>query len=83
MSHIDFRAHCVTITQKDYPYPYHMCSSQNFDKIDSFVKSVLNIFILRNLIVGWVRGLLVLWIKSIDSGEVVIVNFIKVKVDTI
>ena len=60
-----------------------MCSSQNFDKIDSFVKSVLNIFILRNLIVGWVRGLLVLWIKSIDSGEVVIVNFIKVKVDTI
>ena len=60
-----------------------MCSSQNFDKIDSFVKSVLNIFILRNLIVGWVRGLLVLWIKSIDSGEVVIVKFIKVKVDTI
>ena len=60
-----------------------MCSSQNFDKIDSFVKSVLNIFILRNLIVGWVRGLLVLWIKSIDSGEVVIVKFIIVKVDTI
>ena len=60
-----------------------MCSSQNFDKIDSFVKSVLNIFIFRNLIVGWVRGLLVLWIKSIDSGEVVIVKFIKVKVDTI
>ena len=60
-----------------------MCSSQNFDKFDSFVKSVLNIFILRNLIVGWVRGLLVLWIKSIDSGEVVIVKFIKVKVDTI
>ena len=60
-----------------------MCSSQNFDKIDSFVKSVLNIFILRNLIVGWVRGLLVLWIKSIDSGEVEIVKFIKVKVDTI
>ena len=28
--------------------------SQNFDKIDSFLKSFLNIF--RNLIVGWGRG---------------------------
>ena len=30
--------------------------SQNFDKIDSFLKSFLNIFIFRNLIVGWGRG---------------------------
>ena len=30
-----------------------MIHSQNFDKIDSFLKSVLNICILGNLIVGW------------------------------
>ena len=29
---------------------------QNFDKIDSFLKPVLNIFILVNLIVGWGEG---------------------------
>ena len=27
--------------------------SQDFDKIDSFLRSVLDIFIIRNLIVGW------------------------------
>ena len=30
-----------------------MHPSQNFDKIDSFLNSVLNICILGNLIVGW------------------------------
>ena len=30
-----------------------MRHSPNFDKIDSFLKSVLNIYILGNLIVGW------------------------------
>ena len=29
---------------------------QNFDKIDSFLKLVLNIHILNNLIVGWGEG---------------------------
>ena len=29
---------------------------QNFDKIDSFLKPILNIFILGNLIVGWGEG---------------------------
>ena len=31
----------------------HMCHSQNFDIIDSFLNPVLNICILSNLIVGW------------------------------
>ena len=31
----------------------HMRHSPNFDKIVSFLKSVLNIYILGNLIVGW------------------------------
>ena len=35
------------------PTPCHICHSQIFDKIDSFVKPVLNIFIFRNLTVGW------------------------------
>ena len=35
------------------PAPCHMPPSQNFDKIDSFLMPVLNIFILGNLIVGW------------------------------
>ena len=35
-----------------------MLHSQNFDKIDSFLKSVLNILILRNLIVGWREGII-------------------------
>ena len=30
-----------------------MCHSHNFDKIDSFLKPVLNIFIFGNLIVEW------------------------------
>ena len=35
------------------PTPCHLHRSQNFDKIDSFLKPVLNICILGNLIVGW------------------------------
>ena len=35
-----------------------MRHSQNFDKINSFLKSVLNILILRKLIVGWSERLL-------------------------
>ena len=31
---------------------------QNFDKIDSFLKPVLNILILGNLIVGWGEGVI-------------------------
>ena len=33
--------------------PCHMRHSQNFDKIKSFLKSVWNIFIVGNIIVGW------------------------------
>ena len=35
-----------------------MRHSKNFDKIDSFLKPVLNIFILGNLIVGWGEGVI-------------------------
>ena len=35
------------------PTPCHMCHFQNFDKTDSFLKPVLNILILGNLIVSW------------------------------
>ena len=59
-----------------------MGHSQNFDKIDTFLKPVLNIFILRNLSLlsvivglGWERLLkrgLVFCIKSIDLGNVLI-----------
>ena len=34
------------------PTPCHLHRSENFDKIDSFLKPVLNICILGNLIVG-------------------------------
>ena len=40
------------------PTPSHMHHSQSFDKIDSFLKSVLNILILCNLIVGWGGGVI-------------------------
>ena len=33
--------------------PCHLRRSQNFDEIDSFLKPVLNICILGNLIIGW------------------------------
>ena len=35
-----------------------MCHFQNFDKIDSFLKPPLNIFILGNLIVGPGEGVI-------------------------
>ena len=35
------------------PASCHMRQSQNFGKIDIFLKPVLNIYILGNLIVGW------------------------------
>ena len=35
------------------PTPCHFHHSQNLDKIDSFLKAVLDICILGNLIVGW------------------------------
>ena len=54
---------------------------QNFDKIDSFLKPVLNNFNLGSfitIIVIWGRGLLmrglVLCIKSIDLGDILIVG---------
>ena len=53
-----------------------MRRSQIFDLLSSFRKLVVNIFILRNLIVGWGRELLrrgiVLCIRSIDLEEVLI-----------
>ena len=52
-THIDFRKQCVIMTQTRWTQPScHMHHSQNFDKTDSFLKSVLNISILSNLIVG-------------------------------
>ena len=49
----------MTQTRSPHPSPLtpcHMLHSQNFDKIDNFLKPVLNIFILRNLTVGWGGG---------------------------
>ena len=53
-SHIDFRMHCIIMTQRRWPPTpvRHMRHSQNLHKIDSFLKPVWNIFILRNLVVG-------------------------------
>ena len=60
------------------PSPCHMRYSQRFEKIDSFLKPVLNIFILPNLIVGWGRRLLkrglVSYVKSVDLGDVLILG---------
>ena len=70
------------------PLPY--ASLPEFRKTNSFLKPVLNIFILGNLIARWVRGLLkkglVFCIKSIDLRGVLIVGgegFIKVRVGII
>ena len=53
--HIDFCTQCVIMTQRRWPSPTpcYMSHSQNFDKIDSFLKSVLYICILGNSIVEW------------------------------
>ena len=74
-SHINFRTQCVTITQTRWsPTPCHMRYFQNSGKNYSFLKLFVSIFILDNLIVGWVRGLLIkglaFCIKSIDLGSV-------------
>ena len=79
MSHISYAA-----SQNDpnqiTPNPCHMRHSQILDKIDSFLKPVLNIFILCNVIVEWGRGgeslvrrRLVFCMKSIGLGEMLIV----------
>ena len=60
------------------PSPCHMRHSQNLNRIDSFLKLDLGIFILYNLIVGWGSGFLkkglVFWIRPIDLGEMLIVR---------
>ena len=58
MSHIDFRTQCIIMTQSRWPTTTtscHMHHSQNLDKIDSFLKPILNI-ICCNVIVQWGRG---------------------------
>ena len=56
------------------PTPCYMRHSKNFDKIGSFLKPILNIIVLRNLIAGWERGLLkrglAFCIKYIDLEEI-------------
>ena len=56
-SHIDFCTQGVIMTQTRWPPPFpspcHLRHSQNFDKIDSFLKPVLNICTLSNSIAGW------------------------------
>ena len=41
-----------------YPTPCHVRHSQNFDKIDSFLKPVLNIFTVGNIFVEWGEGVI-------------------------
>ena len=72
------------------PTPCHRHHPQIFDKIDSFLKPVLSIFILCNLILGWGRWLLrrqlEFCIKSIDLRELLIgegLGFIRIKVGII
>ena len=67
-----------------------MRHSQNFGKIDSFQKPVLNICVLGNLTVGWgewvIKEGVAFCIKSIDLVEVLLfrgVGFIKVRVGII
>ena len=91
--HIGFRTPCVIMTLTRWsptPTPCNMPHSQNFDKIDSFLKSFLNMCVLGNLIVGWgervIKTGLVFCIKSIDLVEALIfggVIFIKVTVGII
>ena len=70
--------------------PLHIRHSQNIVKINSFLKIVLNICIIGNLVVGWGEWVIKkgagIWIKSIDLVEVLIfagVQFIKVRVGII
>ena len=51
--HIDFRTHCVIMTQTRRPsLPLPQSHSQIFDKIESFLKPVLSIFVLHNQFQG-------------------------------
>ena len=45
-------------TNKVSPTPCHIHHIQNLDKIDTFLKPVLNIFILGNLIIEWGEGVI-------------------------
>ena len=56
--YIDFRTLCVIMAQTRWPPPPVISVIPNFDKINSFLKPVLNIFILCNLIVGWGEGVI-------------------------
>ena len=47
------RTQCVTMTKTRWPPPLHIRHSQNIVKINSFLKIVLNICIIGNLVVGW------------------------------
>ena len=52
--HTHCRTQCITMTQPRWPLtPCHMRHYQNFDKVNSFLKPLLNILILRCLFVGW------------------------------
>ena len=63
-SHIDFRTKCVIMTQTRLPppppplTPCQMRHFQNFGKIHSFLKLVLNILVLGNLTVEWGEGVI-------------------------
>ena len=50
----------------------HMRHSPNFEKIYSFLKPVLNIFILRNFILGWGRA--GIFHRYIDLGNILIIG---------
>ena len=44
-SHVDFRTHCIIMTQKTWPPdPCYLRHFQIFDQIDSFPKHFLNVF---------------------------------------
>ena len=77
-SHRFSYAVCYNDANKMTPCPCHIRHSQNFDKIYSFLKPDLDIFILHNFILWWGRGLLkkglVFCIRSIDLGKILIVR---------
>ena len=51
--YVTFEWSLITQTRRPPPTLSHINHFQNFDKIDSFLQSILNILILCNLIVGW------------------------------
>ena len=53
---IDFRTQCVIMNNdvnKITPTPYHLRYFKNLDKIDTFLKPVLNICIVDSFIIRW------------------------------